>query len=374
MNPGAAYLPSLTGLRFYAALLVVLYHLNGHAGHLPVVSELTRFGRTGVTFFFVLSGFVLTWSYWGKTTPLRVFYWRRFARIWPLHIFATLVSGAVYALVNHPLEAYLRWENLWPSILLVHAWAPWYQVYWGWSGASWSLSDEAFFYAIFPVLVVALARRNVRWLLIVPIAMTCVSLVLWFVVPGEGVGPYARSMLLDYFPLSRVVQFIAGVAIACAIRKGWRSPFSLTTALSVVVGWHVAMYFWSEVTVPGSFWYPSSAAQLFSLIPFALLIATVATRDLEGVRSHLARPSMVLLGQASFAWYLLHTPTILVIMHLVNSGPGHLWERLVLWLAAVVISQLVAIAVYMRFEHPLERWLRRWVKADAPRPSFRPAG
>ena len=62
----ATYLPSLTGLRFYAALLVVLYHLNSHAGRIPLVSELTRFGRTGVTFFFVLSGFVLMWSYWGK--------------------------------------------------------------------------------------------------------------------------------------------------------------------------------------------------------------------------------------------------------------------------------------------------------------------
>lgn len=374
MSHGATYLPSLTGLRFYAALLVVLYHLNTHAGHLPVVSELTRFGRTGVTFFFVLSGFVLTWSYWGKTTPLRVFYWRRFARIWPLHMFATFVSGAAYGLVNHRLEAFLTWDNLWPSILLIHAWFPEFSVYWGWSGASWSLSNEAFFYAIFPVLAVVFAARSSRWLLMVPVAMTCLSLALWVLIPADGIGPYLRPTLLSFFPLSRVVQFIAGVALACAIRKGWRSPFSLSAAVSIVLGWHVLLFVWSEGTTPGTFWYPSIASQLFSLLPFAILIATVATRDIRGVESHLARPSLVLLGQASFAWYLLHTPTILIIVYVLDSEPDHLWERLALWLTAVIISQLVAIAVYLRFEHPLERWMRKWVKSDSHSPSFRPAG
>ena len=83
-------LPSLTGLRFWAALLVVTYHLSRQYHRLPLVSSLVWYGRDGVTFFFVLSGFVLAWSYAGAAlVPDRVFYRRRFARVWPLHLLAT---------------------------------------------------------------------------------------------------------------------------------------------------------------------------------------------------------------------------------------------------------------------------------------------
>lgn len=76
-------LHSLTGLRFWAALLVVMYHLSAQTGQVPVLSHLTAFGRTGVTFFFVLSGFVLAWSYLDRPVALRVFLWRRWrAAMW----------------------------------------------------------------------------------------------------------------------------------------------------------------------------------------------------------------------------------------------------------------------------------------------------
>ena len=83
-------LPSLTGLRFWAALLVVLYHLSRSVGPLPVISDVAWYGRSGVTFFFVLSGFVLTWTYFDQRPKLSTFWWRRFARIWP----ALAVSAA----------------------------------------------------------------------------------------------------------------------------------------------------------------------------------------------------------------------------------------------------------------------------------------
>ena len=81
--PSRDRLPSLTGLRFWAALLVVSYHLHHRIGAVPG-SWLVEYGRTGVTFFFVLSGFVLAWNYLDERTPVAVFAWRRFARIWPL--------------------------------------------------------------------------------------------------------------------------------------------------------------------------------------------------------------------------------------------------------------------------------------------------
>lgn len=236
-----AFLPSLTGLRFFAAALVVLYHLTIHVGKLPVISDLVMFGRTGVTFFFVLSGFVLAWSYFGVRTSLAMFYWRRFVRIWPLHILTTILTAWTYVATDDRIKREIVFDNLWPAVLLIHTWFPQPAVNRGGSGASWSLADEMFFYAVFPALLLFFAqwRRN-RALLIVPFTMTAVSLVLWLAVPVEGIGEYLRSLLLDYFPLSRVVQFIAGVALAIAIRRGWRARWSVPTAVAIVVAYHAA--------------------------------------------------------------------------------------------------------------------------------------
>ncbi|MBC3842162.1 acyltransferase [Streptacidiphilus sp. 4-A2] len=137
-------LTSLTGLRFWAALLVVAYHLSREYHRLPLVSPLVWYGRDGVTFFFVLSGFVLAWSGAGPAVPDRVFYWRRFARIWPLHLLTTGLALAVTALLGAalPLAA-----ALW-SLPLLQAWAP-AEVYGG-NPAAWSLSAEAWFYLLTP--------------------------------------------------------------------------------------------------------------------------------------------------------------------------------------------------------------------------------
>ena len=359
-------LPSLTGLRFFAAALVVAYHMSNNLGAVPVISDLARFGRTGVTFFFVLSGFVLAWTYMGKDTPLRVFYWRRFARIWPLHIVTTLFSMAVYIWTGHKIANELTPENLWPAFLLIHSWFPQPAVYRGGSGASWSLSDEMFFYAIFPVLLTLLVSvRPWSRLLLIPMVMASLSVLLWLAVPMEGVWLFRRIVFQDYFPASRVVQFISGVALAIAIRNGWRCRVPVWAAGTVVLAYHAALIPWSNAVERTDKWYPYSASQLFSLLPFALLIVSIATQDLNRGRTLLAQPTFVLLGQASFAWYLLHSPGILMYEHVFGT-PGSLVELVVAWVVVAVLTQLFSIAVFLRFERPLERWLRGMVPLPRP--------
>ncbi|WP_368784602.1 acyltransferase family protein [Arthrobacter sp. 4R501] len=90
-------LNSLTGLRFFAAMAVVLYHVHLY---FPAVSDslaIFGYGYTGVSFFFILSGFVLAWSHRPNFRPGR-FYWNRVARIWPLHLLTMLVAIWIPAL------------------------------------------------------------------------------------------------------------------------------------------------------------------------------------------------------------------------------------------------------------------------------------
>src|SRR5947208_9971420 len=88
-----ARLDALTGLRFWFAFLVVMHHSLEHWFG-PRVYPVADFGYIGVDFFFVLSGFVLTWS-WRPELRARRFWWHRFARIWPLHL-TTLVLAVVF--------------------------------------------------------------------------------------------------------------------------------------------------------------------------------------------------------------------------------------------------------------------------------------
>jgi peptidoglycan/LPS O-acetylase OafA/YrhL len=71
-------LDSLTGLRFFAALAVVLVHVGGQFATARWLLTVESYGYAGVSFFFVLSGFVLTWSH--REQSAGRFWWRRFAR------------------------------------------------------------------------------------------------------------------------------------------------------------------------------------------------------------------------------------------------------------------------------------------------------
>ena len=84
-------LDALTGLRFIAAVTVVFVHAFKFG---QGSTTLGPWAANAVTFFFVLSGFILTYVYHErlKQTGLLKFYWARFARIWPLHICCLLLT------------------------------------------------------------------------------------------------------------------------------------------------------------------------------------------------------------------------------------------------------------------------------------------
>lgn len=148
---GRDRLPSLTGLRFWAAVFVVFYHLARDVERLAILGDLAWFGRTGVTFFFVLSGFVLTWTYLDSPVRATVFWWRRFARIWPVLALSTVPTFMLVYVVTNEVSAW----HVFSMLTLAQAWRP---EWLGGANGAWSLSNEAF-YLVFPLLL-AMIRTN----------------------------------------------------------------------------------------------------------------------------------------------------------------------------------------------------------------------
>jgi peptidoglycan/LPS O-acetylase OafA/YrhL len=350
---GRTRLPSLTGLRFWAALVVVLYHLSRQSGRLPGVSDLVWYGRDGVTFFFVLSGFVLAWSYDGKRVPAKVFLWRRFARIWPMLAVSVAASVAAY----HALGTEVSRKGVAAALLVVNAWVPDHRFVMGGNPAAWSLSDEAFFYALFPLLLVAPFLRTPRRRTWTAVAVCAGALALWLA--GAFVSDLlVRRWFLDYFPPVRMLQFVLGVAAGLAVKRGWRPPVGLPAALALVLAWHLALVPWSRA-VPDSAWYSAySASQLLSAPLFAALVAAAAHRDVRGRRTGLGGPWMVRLGNWSFAWYLIHEIVLRVLLATLGRPHTHT-ATAAFWALVLTVSLALAALAYHWVEHPLERLLRR---------------
>ena len=150
-------LPRLTAFRWYAALVVCLYHFGQMVNWRPL--SYFSIGTTGVSFFYVLSGFVLTWSFRADPSPVR-FYRRRFARIYPATIVTGIVAFILVAFGMYDLRG--GFLGAVTSILLLQAWflGLSYPSF-SYNSVAWSLSCEAFFYALLPLFVlVAAGRRN----------------------------------------------------------------------------------------------------------------------------------------------------------------------------------------------------------------------
>ena len=214
--PRRFMLAPLTSLRFFAAGLVLAHHAGVFAS-----------GYVGVTFFFVLSGFILAYNYAGKLetgAQNAAFARRRFARIYPAHVL-TFVAAIPLALgagaiapspgsVSAPLL-----QSALANLLLLQSWSPARDVFFGFNAVSWSISDEAFFYALFPLLLALFARlggRSGLALLAVWAAGLIALAAAWTsTYPAASETDPLTHHLFYIQPAVRLLEFALGVYCGC---------------------------------------------------------------------------------------------------------------------------------------------------------------
>lgn len=352
-------LDALTGLRWWAAFAVFLFHMRVFAplpGHVTLVFD---YGYFGVTFFFVLSGFVLTWSARPRV-PISTFYWRRFARIWPSHMVALLLAIPVfYTLAAVPEGSFLKPFDLGIlllSVLLIQAWWSNPTILFSGNPAAWTLTVEALFYALHPWIsrvLIPLAKRGA--LLLAGAAVLVAMLYRFGVVMMPDSGLAAVPM-----PIIRVPEFVLGMALAWAMRNGWKPrihPLVGVGSMGLVL---IIIAFGPRVLAGTPFERIAAFGnELFTIgCGLAILsLASAATR--EGRRSFFASPVQVKLGEWSFAFYLVHATFIYLALRIFGYQEAS-WRNLV-WFAVLLAVDLVAAwALYSFVERPTERRMRRW--------------
>jgi len=344
-------LQALTSLRFFAAAMIVLFHAQGYFGAIP---PLARFTLTqGVCFFFVLSGFILTYAY-PSLDPRGVgrFLVARLARIVPLH----LVAFVVYILIlpawyRDSVSRGTRGAGL-LTLFLLQAWVPVYRVQTAFNGVSWSLSVEFFFSLCFPLLLWRW-RRTWRVKLAASFLLVCGSILVanhWLSHLPRGAKP---PDVVYFFPPARLWEFVVGVATAhlwrylrprvrCGRWVGTALEVAILAATFVVMfqsgAWAHRAGRWGMIGPGGEAWLASSG---FVCLPFAALICAMAC-EWGWVARFLSRRPLVLLGEISFSLYLLH----LIVCHYYVLHPGP-FVALPPWLLYLGYWAIVLLAAYV---------------------------
>ncbi|MGI4896383.1 MAG: acyltransferase family protein, partial [Janthinobacterium lividum] len=230
-------MPTLTGLRWFAALAVFGYHSVVLLGGTAESGMRTLFdhGRVGVSFFFVLSGFIVTWA-WRQDDGAWPFLRRRLARIYPAYLVALIAAVVLLKLTATDQSP----KALLADLFLVQSWVPQRSVFFSGNDVGWSLSCEAFFYAAFPLLLVGLRRltNTARRVLQVAIVTGIVIIAVWAAVfmPDDYFGVGGPAVFVAYiFPPVRALEFVLGMTIALDVRAGRRAPLRWRAAVMLTV-------------------------------------------------------------------------------------------------------------------------------------------
>jgi peptidoglycan/LPS O-acetylase OafA/YrhL len=330
----------LTSLRFFAALGIFIFHWQA------LGVQIAPFAAQGVSFFFVLSGFILTHVH-REVPSVRGFYRRRFARIWPIHFVTFLIVAFFLPSLSSPSAIPL-------NVLLLHAWVPLGAFVFSFNAVSWSVSDELFFYLLFPIFV--RARRIYPYVVgagALTLAIVVTANHSWFTPPASTAW---QNWILQH-PLSRLLEFLVGVACGRYFVRHPAAPRILAAAPTltevavlglVVLGLWGSTWSYGRLAQPGGGWLlgPGTAAwcsQIGAMPVFAFTILVFAYGR-GGVSRVLSWPVLILLGEISYSTYMLHqivlafavkysftqmlglTPTLVVVVLVTYVGSYCAWR------------------------------------------------
>ncbi len=381
--PKSGQILPLTSVRYFLAFWVVTLHqllpgstlsLDIHKAPVPL-ENILRSGYVAVSAFFALSGFVLAYNYklesrWTRR-ELEGFAIARLARIYPIYLLGLVLLSPFIAISVYRWPASLHHQavGLAANLTLVQSWMPSLATTWNYPG--WSLSDEAFFYLCFPFLGVLIWRTVRSWrhaaawaVVLFAIEMTVPALAA--LRPIHGFGDIAGTVeptnlywasAVKFNPVLHLCDFLLGVLTARVYRRAREGESRFLGRGSWLYGPGLALWLLGlacSSRIPYPLMHNGLLTPLFAcvILGFALGGGWLA--------SVLSWRPLVLLGQASYALYILQVPVFwfmtLAYRHWVGSGDMIGGRLFVLY---AVIATAASVGAFLWIEEPCNRMLRR---------------
>ncbi|RKI50235.1 acyltransferase [Corallococcus sp. AB049A] len=371
MASSRQHLDALTGLRFLAAAHVVAYHVY----HLvftgteapPGLHGLLDSGYVSIGFFFVLSGFLLGYHHLERPPDSyetrKAFWVARFARIYPVYALGLVLDAPSYlkglrdAWTVDPWRGMEHAEALVLTPLLLQSWTPWTAM--AWNGSGWPVAVGAFFCAAFPFLAGRLGLLGPKALGVAAAVAYAASLVLpalYMVADPDHTGGTASAynsgpwmLALRFNPLARLPEFILGILAARGFLLRAHAP-SHPVALAAVGGLII-------LALLGSPWLPFPLLHNGLLAPvFAVLFILLSGSQGAVARALASRPLRIL-GESSYALFLLHMPVLFAwksVLKRLGEPPTSAWAVAVFVVGSVILSVLA----HQRVQKPARAWIR----------------
>ena len=347
LNP---QIESLTGFRSILIVWVVLYHFKEDLAILYPRSLLIPFmdlGFLGVDFFFILSGFIITYNYSSKLTDFNLnkyfnFLWMRLARLYPTHVFTLFISVILILLasisgsqINNP-ERYTLGTFI-QNLLLIHAWS--IPTQFSWNAISWAVSSEWLAYIIFPLIIVISNRvqRKPILLILVFISLLLTAIICQVLNQGIVITPYQAG---GYGMIRAIGEFTAG----CLLLKLYRLEFGI----NFLWKWLTPMSI-SLVIGVGSWLARTSQIQALWITPICAVVIYSLSWEQESIARMLRSKPFIYFGERSYALYMTHFTCLIILRRVipvqafVNSNDV---SKLLLILGYVVFMGLFAIVTF----------------------------
>ena len=374
-----SYLPALTGIRFFAIFHIFMFHLvslygsekpegmeNMLAGFKGAPQTLVVFASNGwisTSLFFLLSGFILAYLYWGEdgqlSTTRRRFWSLRAARIYPIHLIVMTIS--LVAQVPWHLSQGMPISTLVPSALatiaLVQAWVPPWIPLWSWP--TWTISALIFLYLITPWLMTVLSRLSHRQMIIALIAMPFVSIIPTLGYAARMAAGAPWSMNVDMFiantPVFWVPYYAAGMLMTRIFSLSRFKPRPSSPS------W----FAWGDVAfivviaigcTPGIEQLLKFFIRQGLLMPLFVLMVVDLARGRGLMAKVFSLPGTGFLGETGYSIFIWQSIILIFtyVSFMINPAIGPYQ----IWIAIALIMALAIPSTYL-VEKPIARFIRR---------------
>lgn len=357
LRPEPARFNALTGFRCLAACLVFVYHNRKYwRNSLPVeVIRLLNEFHIGVSLFFVLSGFLIAYTYGEKPLQSPGAYWRyiglRLARIMPLY---WLILTCYYIDTPYSKGAFTPL-----TYSLAHAFSNVHNL--DGLAQAWSLNVEMCFYGLAPLLCL-LQRKHLLYLVAFLIALLVAAWAIgygWRQINGNpGKFFYPADFLLHSTFFGRSTEFLAGMLLAGAWKSG-RITFlkqlshkTLIGLAGIFITCYTIGLFPKNIYQHGTDTLPGLLILLFILPVFTVITFAGLMEERTWMQRFFASRVMVFLGNASFAFYLVHISYVNLKIKSWVLLPDR--NFVLLWIVSMIL--------YIAVEKPIYLLCRRWLK------------
>ena len=383
-SPARDQLAALTSLRFVAAFAVLVLHYRDLLGPMPAwLYHVIVGGQYGVTFFFILSGFILTYRYkeWFASGVTDTHFWRfqrfRVARIYPIYLLGLLLDTP-WHLIERAQAGQLAavgqtwWASWLLNLLGLQAWVPAVPFAMFWNTPAWSVSAEFFFYATFPFACAWLsthlhttARLATLFVAILFGGVALYAGTIYLLTYVFPVGGETQYIVLVYNPVLRYSEFLAGClagqyflgrrrqappAAADAKARRWRDVV-LVASLLVVCARVVS----PDYSGPSQWLWLLDVAVKYPvfIVPFTAIILALASGP-TFLSPLLEQRWLVLLGEASYALYIIHWS----VTTFLRMGYLGAWSTPAVHFALLLATVGASVICYRFIEVPWRNRLR----------------